>query len=440
MTARQVALSVLVAVHRGAYVDIALEKGLGSVSLEHRDRGLVTELVYGTVRQQRYLDALITPYCRRPLEQQPFPLGQILRLGFYQLRFLSQIPDHAVVHTTVELAKTAGMPKLAAVVNGILRAYLRDQREPSLPPDLTAQLGVAHSFPDWLIDLWLPLLGRSQTEALCQWFNQPAPIDLRVNPLRSDRPSILLALQQMGIGAQALEGLPYGIHLPHAGIAIPDLPGYAEGHWSVQDRAAQWVTYLLDPQPGETIIDACAAPGGKTTHIAEYMGDQGQVIACDRTASRLKKIGQNQTRLGLKSIQISPGDSCQRPEFFQRGDRVLLDAPCSGIGTVHRHADARWRQTPAKIAELIQLQAQLLDHTSTWVKPGGVLVYATCSLHPQENEQQIIQFLGRHPQWQVIPPKATSPLAPLAQESGWITLWPQRHNMDGFFIAALGYG
>jgi 16S rRNA (cytosine967-C5)-methyltransferase len=197
------------------------------------------------------------------------------------------------------------------------------------------------------------------------------------------------------------------------------------------------VTQLLDPQPGEVVIDACAAPGGKTTHIAELMGDTGRVIAVDKTASRLKKLQQNLTRLQLKSIEIVTGDSCGLSELTGIADRVLLDAPCSGLGTLHRRADARWQKTPAQIHELAKLQAQLLANTATWVKPGGVLVYATCTVHPLENAGVIAPFLKTHPDWQIELPPSDSPLSELVGTDGSIEVWPHRQQMDGFFMVEL---
>jgi 16S rRNA (cytosine967-C5)-methyltransferase len=197
------------------------------------------------------------------------------------------------------------------------------------------------------------------------------------------------------------------------------------------------VSHLLDPQPGEVVIDACAAPGGKTTHITELMGDRGKVWACDRTPSRLRKLQENARRLNLQSIQICTGDSRHFLQFQNAADRVLLDAPCSGLGTLHRHADARWRQTPDTIQELSTLQLELISHTSNFVKQGGVLVYATCTLHPAENEGVISAFLAAHPHWEIAPPSGNSPSSNYSTPQGWLKVWPHQQNMDGFFMVRL---
>jgi 16S rRNA (cytosine967-C5)-methyltransferase len=197
------------------------------------------------------------------------------------------------------------------------------------------------------------------------------------------------------------------------------------------------VGYLVDPQPGEVVVDACAAPGGKTMHLVELMHDEGTVWACDRTPSRLKKLRQNADRLGLVSIQICEGDSRDLPQFKEGCDRVLVDAPCSGLGTLHRHADARWRQTPDSVQALAALQTQLLDQAASWVKPSGTLVYSTCTLHPAENEAVVQTFLANHPNWQIEPPTSDSPVAPLAAPEGWVKIWSHRCDMDGFFMVRL---
>ncbi len=434
LTARQAALKALEAIANGAYADVALAKVLPS--LRASDRALVTELVYGTVRQQRTLDTLIAGFCR---QAPPLRLRLILRLGLYQLRYLDHMPAHAAVDTSVRLAKAVGLAGLAPLVNGVLRRYARAVGDPltplidSLP--LVSQLGCRYSFPDELIAGWLDQLGTEECQTLCRWFNQPPRLDLRLNPLRGDRPHLIQAFAAAGYELAPIPHLPQGLTLNHCGVPMTALPYFAEGYWSVQDRAAQWVSHVLDPQPGEVVIDACAAPGGKTTHIAELMQNQGHVIACDRTPSRLRKLRQNRDRLGLTCIEIHTLDSATAQDFKDVGDRVLLDVPCSGTGTLHRHPDARWQPLAARLASLLALQAQLLHNVSQWVKPNGVLVYATCSLEPAENEGQIQHFLSQHPEWCIEPLPA--PLDQWASPEGWLTVWPQRHDMDGFFMVRL---
>jgi 16S rRNA (cytosine967-C5)-methyltransferase len=476
---RQLAFIALRDVHKGAYADVALDRVLQKVNLPDRDRRLVTELVYGSVRRQRTLDTLIDQFAKNKSHQQPQDLRTILHLGFYQLRYQERIPASAAVNTTVQLAKENSFSGLTGFVNGLLRQYLRKAGEqggrgaggqrsrgaeekdsllvpvpqspvPStqapvlnfdplqLPENPVERLGILHSFPDWIIQVWLEQLGLTETEQLCEWMNQSPTIDLRINPLCTSIEEVEAALQSVGLLVRRIPDLPQALRFMGNTGSIQKLPGFKEGWWTVQDASAQLVSHLLDPQPGEVVIDVCAAPGGKTTHIAELMADSGKIWACDRTASRLRKLQENSQRLNLQSIQIYTGDSRHSNQFQNTADRVLLDAPCSGLGTMHRHADARWRQTPESVRELSVLQKELLTHTSTFVKAGGVLVYATCTLHPAENEEVISAFLAESPHWQIEPPRGIE-LAASAYSTpqGWFKVWPHRQDMDGFFMVRL---
>ena len=466
---RQIAFTALRDVHKGAYADVALDRVLQKVNLADNDRRLLTELVYGSVRRQRTLDTLIDQLAKKKSHRQPQDLRTILHLGSYQLRYQERIPASAAVNTTVQLAKENGFSGLTGFVNGLLRHYLRRAGEQGsrgaeeknsfllphsslptphsplphfdplqLPENPVERLGILHSFPDWIIQVWLEQLGLADTEQLCEWMNQSPTIDLRINPLRTSIEEVEAALQSAGILVRRIPRLPQALRLIGSAGSIQKIPGFKEGWWTVQDGSAQLVGHLLDPQPGEVVIDACAAPGGKTTHIAELMADKGKIWACDRTPSRLRKLQENSQRLNLQSIQIYTGDSRHFNLFQNTADRVLLDAPCSGLGTMHRHADARWRQTPESVRELSVLQKELITHTSTFVKPGGVLVYATCTLHPAENEEIISTFLAESPDWQIESPSGfESPASAYSTPQGWFKVWPHRQDMDGFFMVRL---
>lgn len=440
-TARQLAFLALRAVDHGAFADVAVDRSLSQSTLKPPDRRLLTELVYGSVRRSRSLDALVTQLAKKPADQQPADLRLILHLGLYQLRYLNQIPVSAAVNTTVDLAKQNGLGGLAGFVNGLLRQYVRLAEAGAdplqLPEDAIARLGILHSYPDWIVQVWVEQLGVSEAEQLCEWMNRSPQIDLRVNPLRASLETVAAAMQDAGIAVSRVDSTPQALRLPQSIGAIQALPGFNQGWWMVQDSSAQLVAQLVDPQPGEVVVDACAAPGGKTMHLAELMQDQGTVWACDRTASRLRKLKQNADRLGLRSIRICEGDSRALPQFKDQCDRVLIDAPCSGLGTLHRHADARWRQTPESVQELAVLQSELLTEAATWVKPDGVLVYATCTLHPVENEQTIERFLANHPAWAIVPPAPDSSLAAFTTAEGWLKVWSHRADRDGFFMVRL---
>lgn len=434
---RRVAWQVLQAVAAGAYADGALERELQKAALTPADRGLATELAYGAIRQRRLLDAWLDRLGKVPAARQPPKLRWLLHLGLYQLLATDRVPASAAVSTTVELAKRGGLAKLAPVVNGLLRACLRQRQAGQglvLPADPAVALAIRRSLPDWLAAELLRWLPPERAEAFGVAANTPPPLDLRVNLLRSSREAVLAAFDAAGVKAEPLADLPAGLTLTGRSGDLRQLPGYAEGHWCVQDRAAQRIAPLLDPQPGERILDACAAPGGKSTHLAELMGDRGLVLALDRGEARLQRLRRNQQRLGLSCIEPRVGDAASLADTLAAEaaegsgagplpfDRILVDAPCSGLGTLARHVDARWRLEPAAIEELVALQRQLLEGLMPLLKPGGRLVYATCTVHPRENGELIEGFLAAHPGWLLL--------------ESW-QLWPQPGAGDGFFAAAL---
>jgi 16S rRNA (cytosine967-C5)-methyltransferase len=437
---RQLAFLALKQIDRAtAYTDRALDKVLSKPKISQIDRNLICELVYGVVRRQRTLDALIDLLGKKTAKQQPAELRIILHLGLYQLRYFDRIPESAAVNTSVELAKINGMSKLAGVVNGLLRNYIRQATKGDpliLPTDAVTKLGILHSFPDWIVNNWLEQLSIEDTDKILSWFNRTPHIDLRVNILQTTVEKVKIALETSGISVSTIPYLPQALRLNNHVGAIAKLPGYREGWWIVQDSSAQLVSHFLDPQPGETIIDVCAAPGGKTTHIAELMGDKGQIIALDLHSKRLDRVKTNCDRLQLNSIQFQSGDSRQF-EFTGQADRILLDVPCSGLGTLHKRPDIRWRQTPTTITELVRLQRELLTIAATWVKPKGILLYATCTINYLENEKVIQSFLDLNPNWELQSPASDSPVSYFAKSTDWIKIYPHTHDMDGFFIAKL---
>jgi 16S rRNA (cytosine967-C5)-methyltransferase len=311
---------------------------------------------------------------------------------------------------------------LAPVVNGVLRAAVRALEAGEtlpVPSDPKKRLALEHSLPDWLVaELWSQI-GPERTEALAAASNRIPPIDLRCNRLRSSREALLENLP-----AVALEELPDGLTLTSRPGPLPQLAGFSEGHWCVQDRAAQRIAPLLDPQAGQRVLDACAAPGGKTTHIAELMGDQGEVVAVDVAPRRLQQVSANAERLGLSCIRTDAADATDLTDWEAESfDRVLLDVPCSGLGTLARHADARWNLKPDGIEELVGLQHQLLEQGARLLKPDGRLVYATCTVHPAENTGVVEAFVEENPDWQFSEPP--------------MQLWPDPQGGDGFFAAVL---
>ena len=435
LAARQAAWQVLQAVASGAYADAALERELQRTKLESADRALVTELAYGAIRQRALLDAWLDRVGKVPARKQPPKLRWLLHLGLYQLLFNDRVPASAAVSTTVELAKRGGLGRLAPVANGMLRAVLRRReglgQEPwlglELPNDPAEALALRRSLPPWLAELLLEWLPAERAESFALACNQAPPLDLRVNPLRAKPEQLLVAMQEAGVEAEPLEGLAAGIHLSGRSGDLRRLPGFGEGQWCVQDRAAQRIAPLLAPQPGQWVLDACAAPGGKSTHLAELMGDQGRIWAVDRSEARLERVRRNAERLGVTSILTKAAEAQHlaehQPDWLGRFDRILLDAPCSGLGTLARHADARWRITPEDIEELTLLQRQLLEGMLPLLAPQGRLVYATCTVHPAENGELIAAFLAEHPELTLLESSQS---------------WPgDAAGGDGFYVAVI---
>lgn len=437
---RLVAWKVLQSVAAGAFADVALAREFRRYGnqLGAADRALTMELAYGSIRRRRMLDRWLDHCGARPAQQQPPTLRWLLHLGLYQLLFADRIPEAVAVSSSVDLAKAHGLGRLAAVVNGLLRTVVRcrqRQEEPPLPQQAVARLATQHSLPDWLAALLLQWLPEAEAVEFAALTNQPPHLDLRVNRLRASVAAVQADWATVDQPLLPIAMAPQGLQLSQGVGAMAQQPGYSTGQWSVQDRAAQLVAPLLQLQPGHVVVDMCAAPGGKTTHMAELMDDQGQIIAIDRSAARLRRLQRNAQRLGLRSIQTQCADARALPHLHHCADRVLLDAPCSGLGTLARHACARWRLSPATITDLQALQQQLLNEALQLVRPGGRLVYATCTVHPAENQAQIDALLNQHPHWR--PCLLPETLQQICGHSTQLQLWPQRQGCDGFFAVAL---
>ena len=439
-SARRTAFNILKAVSAGAYADVALQRHLSS-DLKSSDRSLATELAYGVIRRQRTLNTLITQFASKPAHKQPPELRWILQLGLYQLRYLTQIPQSAAIHSTVELAKQLKLGGLSKVVNGILRQYQRQSTDTDplvLPKSVISELGVTYSYPDWIIKIWIDQLGESEARQLCEWMSASPSIDLRVNCLTTHIEELKSRFQEQGLGAKTIDGLPQALRLTTRPGRLTALPGFKEGEWMVQDASAQLVSHVLDPQPNWKVLDLCAAPGGKTIHLSELMDGHGDIWACEPIKSRIKRIRENCDRLKIKNVTTWQGDGRDLPTEMDDFDAILVDAPCSGLGTLHRHADARWRQTPDGIQKLAKLQQELLASASTRVKDGGRMVYSTCTLHPDENESVVNQFIDSQSEWELDPVPNTHYASRFETDRpGLYKVWPHQSNMDGFFLARM---
>jgi len=430
LKARKAAWEVIQAVGGGAFADVALERVFNLYSFKSIDKALITELSYGAIRQRYFLDCWIDFLGKVSAKKQPPLLRWLLHVGLYQILKMERIPPAAAINTTVELAKNHHLAKLAPVVNGILRSALRKKESGLLLPksnDPTLELAKNESLPPWLADELIAWRGMEDAYKIGKAFNTISNIDIRVNKIRADLKDVKEIFDTCGIKNQLIPNCPYGLEIP-AGVGEPNKwPGYSEGKWSVQDRSSQLIAPLLGGLPGEKILDACAAPGGKSTHIAELINNQGEVWSVDRSHRRARKILANSERLGTTCMQILVADSnnllSEHPEWETYFDRILIDAPCSGLGTLARHPDARWRMNKDSIQELVVLQSQLLKSLAPLLKSSGNLVYSTCTIHPEENSNQIENFL-----------KIDSRFILKYEKQ----IWPgDKGNGDGFYIAVL---
>jgi 16S rRNA (cytosine967-C5)-methyltransferase len=463
--ARLVAVRVLERVLRaGAFADLTLHHALAGGDLSGADRALATELVYGSLRWRGRLDYLLAHVLAKPLKKiEPLVLSN-LRLGAYQIVFTDRIPVSAAVDQAVHCTRALGADRATGLVNAALRRLAREHEEirfPSLVRAPKEHLIHFLSLPEWIAERWLALYGPEQAAALARVSNAPPPLTIRANTSKLKVDDLLAELRPRFPDAVRCRFAPSGITLGRSGDPGRD-PAFLAGNFTVQDEASQLVVDLLDPQPGEWILDACAAPGTKTTAIAERLaGEQrdGGVLALDRHAGRLGLVARGARRLGLNRILTLERDASQPlrdlPELRLAGsndsgsepssgrapsdfDRILVDAPCTGLGTLRRHPDARWRVRAEDSLELRTLQLAILQRTADLLRPGGILVYSTCTLLPEENEELVRAFVGSRSDLRVARPEdAPKHLAPLLDAEGFMRCLPHIHDMDGFFAARL---
>jgi 16S rRNA (cytosine967-C5)-methyltransferase len=417
VTARELAFRVVRRVSDGAYADRAFRGEAERARVGRQDRAFAQQLAYGTVQRRLTLDHVIAHLSARPLARLDPPLLDALRLGVYQLLFMDSVPDHAAVAETVELAKS-GKGAGFKFANAVLRRAAREAREIAAGVDDSTPAGaaIAHSHPQWLVELWWDALGRDETLALLEADNRPAEDAVRVNTLVSDTAAVAAQLPAHHGDPELPEALVLDAPYDTEGSQL-----FAAGAITPQSRASMLVARTLDPHAGEHVLDMAAAPGAKTTHAAALAQDRAPTTALELNPARAEELRANCDRLHCASVTVIVQDGRTVDGQF---DRVLLDAPCSNLGTLARRPDARWRKTPGQIAELSALQAELLDAGARVTAPaGGVLVYSVCTISPDEGPRQVDRFLERHPEF--------------SEASRRQTL-PHRDLTDGFFIARLG--
>lgn len=447
-SAREVALQALCRIEQyGAYANLVLNGLLRQSQLDARDRAFATELTYGTVRWKGQLDWVLGHFVTRPLASQHPIVRNVLRLAAYQLIHLESIPEHAVCSEAVRMTKQHRATRHAAgFVNAVCRAVARGWKNLEAPDrhtDPVQHLVVTTSHPAWLIERWIRQYGEEHAAAYAKSNNEPAPIVLRTNRLRCTVDELITRLEAEGVEVARSPVLPDALRVRGVG-GIEQLQAFQQGLCTPQDESSQLVAIVMDPQPGQRIWDLCSAPGGKTTHLAERMGDRGTIHALDVNPARVRLVEEACRRLGIRSVKASVGDA--RHVEGEPGNGVLVDAPCSGSGVLRRRPDLRWARSEADLAGLVALQREILAAAANLVRRGGVLLYSTCSVDDEENGQNVDWFLARHPDFRPdpflerLPESLQSTLTNQQKrqiQQGRLQLWPQLNDTDGFFIARM---
>ena len=412
---------------------------------DERDRALTATIVTGTLRWQRTLDHLIAHVANRPLSRLDAAVVVIARLSLFQILHLDRVPASAVVDDAVNLTRTAKVPSAAGFVNAVLRSSLRQRHRLPLPErpaakdprreDALKYLGITLSHPDWLAARWLDRWGFEQTEQWMQFNNRPAPLTLRVNRLRASRDVVQRALDDQDVITEATRYAPDGLVVTSGN----PLRRPGDGTFLVQDEASQLVALTLDARPGERILDLCASPGGKTVAIAASMHDSGLLIASDVRPKRVALMRDTIRSSGATHVRLVQVPMAGALPFSRVFDRVLVDAPCSGLGTLRRDPDIKWRRNEDDLPALADAQIDLLTRAAMVVRPGGRIVYGTCSSEPDENDQVVRAFLARHPEWHAIDlrPDAPAGLREVLDEHGSLRTLPFAHGLEAFYAAAL---
>jgi 16S rRNA (cytosine967-C5)-methyltransferase len=417
----------------GAWADRSLHSEARRRNLDARERSLATRLAYGAVQRRATLDHLIELFSDRPVSKLEPVVLAALRLGLYQLAYLDRVPAHAAVAESVELVKGEA-PRAAGLVNAVLRRGAREAPDvvAALPDGTPAEAALRQSHPQWVAELWFETLGPDEARALMAADNEPAEAALRVNTLRADPADVAARLP---VPTRPAPGLPEGLVLEAPFDAFGS-PLWHEGLFMPQSRAAMLVARLLDPRPGERVLDLCAAPGAKTTHLAALMRGEGRIVAVERHAGRADALRRTARRMGASGVEVRTADAAD-PHEPAAYDRVLVDPPCSDLGTLASRPDARWRKGPELPARLAREQAAILRAGADAVRPGGTLVYSTCTISPSENEDVIAAFLAERDDFAADDLRSDAPLWDHGRVAGYVQTLPHRDGTEGFFIARL---
>lgn len=439
-TARELALKIMYQVNEeNAYANLALDKALYQYKeMDPRDKGLVTEIVYGSIKNRGKLDWVINQFANPKIAKMDPWVRNILREGVYQMMFLDKVPVSAAVNEAVELTKHYSHQGGVKFVNGVLRNIEREMGQlvyPNRGKQPVQYLTVCYSFPQWLIERWVKQFGVKKTELMCGYFNEPAPLWIRTNTLKITRSELKARLAEQGIESVESEHTAEGLMLKNT-ISLHSLDLFQEGYFTVQDESSMLVALAASPKEGQRVLDVCSAPGGKTTHLAQLMHNTGEIVACDIHDHRLDLIDANCKRLGVENVQTKRQDGLYLAEDLDESfDVVLVDAPCSGLGVLGRRPDARWAKRASDIGELAAIQAGILAQAAQVVSEQGTLVYSTCTTTKEENEDIVSNFLAAHQNFQLADDLSACWSGFEKVEQGYAQFLPFEDQMDGFFIA-----
>jgi len=427
------------------YSHVAWSQSLSGLDFDQREKKFAMELSLGTLRRKATIDYVIEKYANRKTSEIDALTLNVLRTAIYQIYFMGSVPNHSAVNEAVESCKRLGSTKSSGFVNAVLRkiskSILEDELE-KLSFDEATNLSIKYSYPKWIVERWIDVLGIEGASMMCESQNEQPCVSARLNMIKSNKDEIIKEIEKDGIKIRSGKYLPEAVILEDVNV-IENHESFKKGYFTIQDESSMFVAHILDPKPDWKVADVCSAPGGKATHIAEVMNDQGFIVACDVNAKRVSMVKDVVKRLELKSVKVAQCDARDISEKFECNfDAVLVDAPCSGLGVLSRRADSRWRKQVQDVGELSKIQYEILESACKLLKRGGTLVYSTCTVEPEENQNLIYKFLSNHQEFKPVPikenlVKISSHFSDVEAGQFFIQFLPYKDRIDGFFICKM---
>lgn len=410
------------------YLQLALKKELDT--LEAKDKGFANELIYGTIKWRLRLDYVLDQFSKTPVKKMKPFVRQLMRMSVYQILFLDKVPASAAINEAVKIMHKRKMSNLSGFVNGVLRNIDRNKSEITYP-----NLSVYYSIPEWIITRWMKYYGEMETKAICESLSQRARVCIRINTLKTTKDKVKALLSEEGITVLEEGFLPESLYI-HAPSGIHHSPSFKAGLWTVQDESAMLVGHVLGPEKGDEILDVCSAPGGKTVHLAELMQNEGHIIGADIHEHKIELIEKNAKRLGASIVEGKLQDGMLiNEDWKEKFDKILLDAPCSGLGIIKRKPDIRYAKDETAIRDINNIQRKLLKNAINYLKKDGILVYSTCTLTQEENQNMVEYALSLGLQLDAIPYDMPACLKPYIKDNAYIEILPHVTDTDGFFMA-----